>query len=252
MTDKVDGSAIDQLGILSISLWQEDEERVLPSHLLSDNRWVGLVLDLLDLKNMNITTNITHQRKKKADHLVKILQNRIKQHLVRRIKDKIKRMHWSMQFASNNLAVSAAFLVLSNHIKNNIKCIQDGDCILAPNTHNFYQCLQFPNREGVYLYFDSNKGCFVRSGKVTCEGFSVRGKEHFEGSKKMIAGSNFYEMYPALTCSRAHNRGTRGTFSNLQQVIATGWSPTSDTAMFFDRSWKDGGLLIFNVKEKNR
>ncbi len=61
MTNEVDGSAIGQLGILPISLGQEDEERVLSSHLLSDDRWVGLVVDLLDLKNMNITTNITHQ-----------------------------------------------------------------------------------------------------------------------------------------------------------------------------------------------
>jgi hypothetical protein len=120
-----------------------------------------------------------------------------------------------MKFASNNLADRAACMVLSNHIKNDIKCIQDGDCILAPNTHIFYQCSQFPNPEGVYLYFDSNKGCFVRSGKVTCQGFSMHGKEHFEGSKKIIAGSNFYDMYPVLTCSRAHNRGTRGTFDNL-------------------------------------
>jgi hypothetical protein len=82
MTNNVDGSAIDQLGILSISLGQEDEEWVLPSHLLSDDRWVGLVVDLLDLKNMNITTNITHQQKEKADHFMKILQNRFKQHLV--------------------------------------------------------------------------------------------------------------------------------------------------------------------------
>ncbi len=252
MTDKVDGSAIDQLGILSTSLGQEDEERVLPSHLLSDDRWVGLVVDFLDLENMNITKNITHQQKEKADHLVKILQNRFKQHLVRRIKDNIKRMHWSMQFASNNLAVSAACMVLSNHIKKDIKCIQDGDCILVPNTHNFYQCSLFPNREGAYLYFDSNKGCFVRSGKVTRPVFSVRGKENFEGSMKIIAGSNFYDMYPALTCSRAHNRGTRGTFDDLQQVIAAGWSPTSDTAMFLDRSRKDGGLLVFNEREKKQ
>jgi hypothetical protein len=121
-----------------------------------------------------------------------------------------------MQSASNNLAVSAACMVLSNHVKNDIKCIQDRDCILAQNTHNFYQCLQFPNREGAYLYFNSNKGCFVRSGKVTRQGFSMHGKEHFEGSKKIIAGLNFYDMYPALTCSRAHNRGIRGTFDNLQ------------------------------------
>jgi hypothetical protein len=193
MTNKVDGSAIDQLGIISISLGQEDEERVLLSHL-SDDRWVGLVVDLLDLENINTTTNITHQQKEKSDHLVKILQNRFKQHLVHQIKDKIKFTHWSIQFASNNLAVSAACMVLSNHIKNNIKCIQDGDCILAPNTHNFYQCPQFPNREGAYLYFDSNKGCFVRSGKASHQGFSVHGKEHFEGSKKIIAGST------SMTC----------------------------------------------------
>ncbi len=62
---------------------------------------------------------------------------------MRRIKDKIKRTHWSMQFASNNLPVSAACMVLSNHIKNNIKCIQDGDYILAPNTHNFYSARYF-------------------------------------------------------------------------------------------------------------
>jgi hypothetical protein len=157
MTNKVDVSAIAQLGIIPIYLGQENEERVLLSHLLSDDRWVGLVVDLLDLKNMNITTIITHQQKEKADHLVKILQNRFEQHLVHRIKDKIKRTHWSMQFASDNLAVSAACMVLSYHIKNDIKCIQDGDCILAPNTHNFYLCSQFPNCEGAYLYFDSNK-----------------------------------------------------------------------------------------------
>ncbi len=80
----------------------------------------------------------------------------------------------------------------------------------------------------------------------------MRGKEHFEGSKKIIARSNFYDMYPALTCSRAHNRGNRGTFDDLQKVIAAGWSPASDTAMFLDRSWKDGGLLIFNEKEKKQ
>jgi hypothetical protein len=64
-------------------------------------------------------------------------------------------------------------------------------------------------------------------------------KDHFEGSKKIIARLNFYDMYPVLTCSRAHNRGTRGTFDDLQQVITALWSPISDTAMFLDRSWKD-------------
>jgi hypothetical protein len=208
------------------------------------NVW-SCLYNLLDLENMNITTNVTHQQKDKADHLVKILQKRFKQHLVHQIKDKNKCTQWSMQFAYTNLAVSAACMVLSNHIKNEITCIHDGDCILATNTNNFYQCLQFPNHEGAYLYFDYNKGCFDRSGKVTRQGFIVQGKEHFEASKKLIPSSHFYNMYPSSTCFRAHKRGTKGSFESLQQVVAAGWSPTTDNAKLLDRSWKDGGLLIF-------
>jgi hypothetical protein len=143
-------------------------------------------------------------------------------------------------------------MVLSNHVKNEIKFIQDGDCILAPNTHNFYQCTRFPDCEGAYLYFDSNKGCFIRSGKVTRRGFIAQGKEHFEGAKKVTASLHFYDMYPSSTCTRALNWGTKGTFESLQQVIGAGWVPTSDAAKLLDRSWKDGGLMILMRKKVNR
>ncbi len=62
MTNKEDGSAIDQLGILTISIREDDEERILLSHLLSNDRWVGLVVNLLDFENMNIMANVTHQQ----------------------------------------------------------------------------------------------------------------------------------------------------------------------------------------------
>ena len=76
----------------------------------------------------------------------------------------------------------------------------------------------------------------------------MRGQEHFESSKKVTASLHFYDMYPTSTCTRALNQGTKGTFESLQQVIGAGWSPSSDTAKLLDRSWKDGGLLIFNEK----
>ena len=120
ISNEDDRSGINQLGILTVSLGQDDERRVLPSHLLSNDSWVRLVVDLLDLENMNATTNITQPQKDKADHLVKILQHRFDQHLVRRIKDKIKRTQWSMKFAYTNLAVSAACMVLSMHVKDEI------------------------------------------------------------------------------------------------------------------------------------
>ncbi len=76
------GSGIDQLGIVTISLGQANQERVLPPHLLSDTNWVTLAIDLLDLKNMNVTSTITDKQKDKEDHLMKILQDRFQQHLM--------------------------------------------------------------------------------------------------------------------------------------------------------------------------
>ncbi len=199
---------------------------------------------------MNVTSTITEQQKVKADHLLKILQDRFQQHLVAQIKNKTKRTHWSMIFAYANLAVSAApCMILSNHVKDKIQCTIDADCLLPPNTHNFYQCSQFPSREGAYLYFNSNKGCFIRSWKVCCRGFTIQGKEHLEESNKVMYNSHFYYLYPSSCCPRAYKRGTKGTFDTLQQIIAAGWSPTSDSAKMLDRSWNDRGLLIFSEKE---
>ncbi len=96
LSDEEDGFAVDKIGILEVSLGWDGVERVLPSHLLSDSKWVRLVVNLLDLEEMNMTTSITHQQKDKADRLVKILQNRFEQHLMRRINDKIKRTHWGV------------------------------------------------------------------------------------------------------------------------------------------------------------
>jgi hypothetical protein len=59
-------------------------------------------------------------------------------------------------------------------------------------------------------------------------------------------------MYPSSTCVRAHNRGSKGTFESLQQVVGAGWSPTSDVAKLLDKSWKCGGLLIFDEKESKQ
>jgi hypothetical protein len=76
------GSSIDQLGIVTISLGPANQERVLPSHLLSDTNWVTLAIGLLDLENRNVTSTITDKQKVKADHLMKILQDRFQQHLM--------------------------------------------------------------------------------------------------------------------------------------------------------------------------
>ncbi len=243
-------SITDQLGVFAVSLGERGGDIVLPSQLLSDDRWVRFVLLLLDLENLNVSMTISEQQKINADHLVKILRNHFQQHLIHHIRDKCKRTHWSMHFAYSNLAVSAACMVLSNHTVEELCCLQDSDSLLSPTPYNFYQCAQFPNHEGAYLYYDGNKGCFVRSGKVTRRGFTVGGKEHLDESKKVKHSTHFYDLYPSSTCHpRAHKRVTKGTFQALQQVIGAGWDPISDVAKKLDRCWVDGGLLIVNEKE---
>ncbi|EJK55319.1 hypothetical protein THAOC_24957, partial [Thalassiosira oceanica] len=51
-----------------------------------------------------------------------------------------------------------------------------------------------PKRQGVYGYYDVNRGCFVRSGKVTRRGFDDRGSEHEKGAKAVTASSHFYDV----------------------------------------------------------
>ncbi len=155
---------------------------------------------------MNVMSTITDKQKDKADHLMKILQDRFQQHLMAQLENKNKRTHWSRIFAHTNLAGSAACMILSIHVKNEIQCVTDADCLLQPNTHNFYQCLPFPSREGAYLYFNSNKGCFIRSGKVAGGGFTIRGKEHFKESKRWCI------VCTSITCThravvQEHSRG---------------------------------------------
>jgi hypothetical protein len=111
------GSGVDQLCIINVSLGQTNEDRFLPSKLLSEENWVRLAINLLGLEDTNVTSTITEQQKDKADHLLKILQDRFQQHLLARIENKTKRTHWSMIFAYTNLAVSATCMILSNHVK---------------------------------------------------------------------------------------------------------------------------------------
>jgi len=143
----------------------------------------------------------------------------------------------------------SALLALCNHVADELRFLQDSDSLLPPNPYNFFQCTRFPMREGAYLYYDGNKGSFIRSGKVTRRGFAVRGKEHFDESKKVKSSTHFYDLYPSNSCPRTNKRGINGTFKNLQMIVGAGWDPTSSCAKMLDRSWENGGLLIVNERE---
>jgi hypothetical protein len=95
----------------------------------------------------------------------------------------------------------------------------------------FIPCLAFPRREGAYLYFDVNRGVFIRSGKVLRCGFQSRHDKHLAASKEEKSSSHFYFMYPSKEGKRKQKRDKLGCFKHLTQIIGAGFDPASEPAM---------------------
>jgi hypothetical protein len=94
------------------------------------------------------------------------------------------------------------------------------------------------------LYFDYNRGVFVRSGKFVRCGFQARHYKHLVESKDDKSSSHFYFMYPSRHGKSQDKRDKLGCFEHLTQVIAAGFDPTSEPAIHVNKDCKEGGLLI--------
>jgi hypothetical protein len=87
----------------------------------------------------------------------------MKQLLKKRIENEAKRAHWSFNLSSKNLAIVAAYMVMVDHVKTDLKCLDKYDSLLSHCTHKFMLSATYPNCEGAYLYYDTNLGEFIRS-----------------------------------------------------------------------------------------
>ena len=104
-----------------------------------------------------------------------------------------KRTHWAFQLAYTNLCIVASYMVLVDHVKSDLTCL-DEMSLLTPDLNKFMLCTSFPQHEGGFLFFYLNLGAFVRSGKVVWCGFIVRHKEHVKKSKDKKAHTNFFPV----------------------------------------------------------
>lgn len=161
---------------------------------------------------------------KRADCLQELLLQRLKMHVTNKVPEaKLEWSQWIFEYASSNSARVAALMVLQGHVKRDLTCLGEGRSLLA-GSGNFVSCsaLAAMDREGAYLYFDTNDECFIRSGKVSGRPFSDRHKEHAEGARKGD-GSRFYQQYPSKQLQNAPLR--KGAFENLKQLVALGFKP---------------------------
>ena len=87
-----------------------EDDMVLPSELLSNERWVKFVMAIFELEKLDISGTVDQEMKDKADLLVKLLQERYKDYVKKRIKTVSRRTHWSMKLAYKNLVHPSAWM----------------------------------------------------------------------------------------------------------------------------------------------
>ena len=106
---------------------------------------IGRVCQLFDVEYLIPAVSVTHKMKSKGDFLVKLMKGRLKTLLKRCIETEAKQNHWALQLAFKNFAIVAAYMVVLDHVKNDLTCLDDTMSLLSPNTDRFLLCNTSPN-----------------------------------------------------------------------------------------------------------
>lgn len=131
---------------------------------------------------------------KQADELIKILHIRFGRHLRLRITNRSKHNHWSLLWSRKNITVIAAIMVLFDHVKRDLSCLDEATTLLSiPGNYLMIANVE-TNLQGAYLYYDMNDNKLIRSGKVTGRGLDVRHKEHKKRPNVIIINQNFIHV----------------------------------------------------------
>jgi hypothetical protein len=153
-----------------------------------------------DLRKANYTSF-----QEEAFKLTKILRQRYRLHLEKRVEDVSKHSHWCLLWAVKNLPRAAALMIINGHVTDDLECFTDDSTCLLQNPLlkdsafvevDMADCCE----EGCYLYFDTKNSCWVRSGKAVGRKFTERHKEHAQKAILEDAADlslRFYRTYPS-------------------------------------------------------
>jgi hypothetical protein len=170
---------------------------------VGDRKWVDTLANVFDLSTLMINgVSVSEEDKQNADVLVDLLRMRLKDYVNGRIEAESKRNDPIWEWASKNLPVCAAYMILAGHVKSNFQTMREEDSLLPADNNNFIPCTRFPIHHGVYLQYDTKRKEIIRSGKKTSfgntvEGLSKRIAGHDKECKAANPASNFYKLYPS-------------------------------------------------------
>ena len=148
----------------------------------------------------------------------------------------------------------AAIMVLFNHTKADISCLDHNQCLLALPT-KFFVKVYGPDvlKCGCYLYFDLNNGEWIRSGKAISSNFGGRHDEHKKEARLKTASSEkskFYNSYPSQEAPIHDSRAQRSSFENLQQFVAIGYDKLFIRKLLLDVY--EGGIFHLDRETNNK
>ncbi|KAL7502336.1 hypothetical protein ACHAXN_000316 [Cyclotella atomus] len=141
-------------------------------------------------------------------------------------------------------------MILSGHVIDDLTCLDETECLLTSNTSKFSKCQLCINHEGAYLYYDVNKGVWIRSGKVVGRGFAARNSEHLKEAAKPKPSSDFYHYYSTSDCARAKkSRAKRGLFDKLVEYVAAGYDAKCEIVSYLNKGHNNGGILVIDADD---
>jgi hypothetical protein len=200
------------------------------SSLLMNKAWREKVLLEHRLNAENALTVFEQSTLDRANYL----QDRLCIRLAKHVKTKLPENedlhdHWCFHLTASKLGHMAALMVMFQHVKDDLVCLDDNQCLLSSpeGLPQRFRLARAQPEDGVYLYYDTNARKWVRGGMVAARPFVERGSEHKKGSMLTTADSKkskFYRSYPSKAAAGASQSGIRkGYFENLKHYIALGY-----------------------------
>ncbi len=193
-------------------------EKFASNHLLNST-WVNSFSSVV--KGVSAVT-LDETIRMNADKLSPALEQRLGFHIDRRV-DKSKQDHFFLEFASNNTTeMAAAFCLFGHAVPDTEACTMEERLLVLPSKGTFHEIDdELRDLEGCYLYNDSVKDKWIRSGFTSGDGeascYRGRHDKHQSNatSPEEMRKCQFYRRYPSRDATEDSGAWS-GYFENLR------------------------------------
>ena len=107
------------------------------SDLFQNSDWMNVVKKCFNSKNNFLVRKVNESLNKLAEELIKILQTRFERHVRLRISNQSKHNHWSSLWSRKNITIIAAIMVLFDHVKRDLNCLDEATTLLSISRNTY-------------------------------------------------------------------------------------------------------------------